>query len=68
MLNLFGKIREKGVGKLFNWCKGLLSNSNCAICKKSAKGGTRYYNERSERVKVCSKCVPYAERRAYRKV
>lgn len=39
----------------------------CAICGKKASQPRKYMNPQGKPVKVCSLCVPYAERRAFRK-
>ncbi|MDF2924571.1 MAG: hypothetical protein K0R57_3485 [Paenibacillaceae bacterium] len=44
-----------------------LFQSKCAICGKKAVQPRKYLNPQGKAVKVCSLCVPYAERRAYRK-
>ncbi|SET99595.1 hypothetical protein SAMN05421676_11386 [Salinibacillus kushneri] len=47
--------------------KNVWKPKRCAICKKKAEKPTTYYNDQGESVPVCFKCVPYAERRAFRK-
>ena len=39
----------------------------CYFCKSKGKGLRKYYNESNAKIKVCSQCVEYAERRAFRK-
>lgn len=52
---------------MFDFIKKLVQPQKCAICHNKLERPTTYYNDRNEQVKVCYKCVPYAERRAYRK-
>lgn len=44
-----------------------LKPKKCVICHRYAERPQTYYNDQGEKVKVCYKCVPYAERRAFRK-
>lgn len=44
-----------------------LFGAKCAICKKKLIRPTSYLDDRGSVIKVCFKCVSYAERRAYRK-
>lgn len=48
---------------MFSW----LFPSKCAVCGRKAKESRKYYNSQGKPVKVCIPCVPYAERRAFRK-
>ncbi|MGF2618055.1 hypothetical protein ACQUWN_20945 [Rossellomorea aquimaris] len=52
---------------MLNLLKKLSLQSKCAICKQKPKQAAVYFNDRGQKVKVCAKCVPYAERRAFRK-
>ncbi|GAA0502722.1 hypothetical protein GCM10008986_32930 [Salinibacillus aidingensis] len=52
---------------MWNKLKGLFKPKTCAICKNKAEQPAIYYNDEGEKVFVCFKCVPYAERRAFRK-
>lgn len=44
-----------------------LFGGKCAICGKKAVEPRKYYNDRGKPIRVCRMCVPYAERRAFRK-
>lgn len=48
--------------------KQLFTPKQCAICKQKPQEPRPYYNDQGEKVLVCQKCVPYAERRAMRRV
>lgn len=39
----------------------------CYFCKRKVTDLRNYKNEDNKKIKVCSFCVEYAERRAYRK-
>jgi ribosome-binding protein aMBF1 (putative translation factor) len=41
--------------------------AKCAICGKKASQPRKYLNAEGKPVKVCALCVPYAERRAFRR-
>ncbi len=45
----------------------LFKKKKCAICGQKTVRPTEYIDDRGEKVLVCYKCVPYAERRAFRK-
>lgn len=53
---------------MFQYLKRLLRPEKCAICNSNPSSPAMYYNDLGQKVKVCYKCVPYAERRAYRKI
>ncbi len=44
-----------------------LFGTKCAVCGKKAKDARNYVDDMGKAIKVCEKCVPYAERRAFRK-
>ncbi len=44
-----------------------LFGSRCALCGKKAREARNYVDEKGQPIKVCKMCVPYAERRAFRK-
>lgn len=44
-----------------------LFKKKCAVCKKKASEPRKYYDDQNKAVRVCVKCVIYAERRAFRK-
>jgi hypothetical protein len=48
---------------MLNW----LFRNKCAICGHKAVQPRRYFDDKGKPIKVCSNCVPYAERRAFRK-
>jgi hypothetical protein len=48
---------------MLSWLLG----SKCAVCNKKAKESRNYFNDKGKPIVVCLKCIPYAERRAYRK-
>ncbi|SDK34510.1 hypothetical protein SAMN05216243_2810 [Sediminibacillus albus] len=45
----------------------LFKKKKCAMCGQKAAKPTEYINDREEKVIICYKCVPYAERRAFRR-
>ncbi len=45
----------------------LFKKKKCAMCGQKAVKPTEYRNDGGAKVLVCHKCVPYAERRAFRK-
>lgn len=47
---------------MFNWFR-----QKCAICKGKMVSPTAYIDDKGKAIKVCYKCLSYAERRAYRK-
>lgn len=49
--------------------KKLLSTfrRKCYFCKSTTPPMRRYITEKDEPIHVCSKCLEYAERRAFRK-
>jgi len=49
---------------VFGW---LFRSSKCYICGTKAVEPRNYVNDAGKPVKVCFKCVDYAERRAMRK-
>jgi len=44
-----------------------LLGSKCAVCHKKVIEPRKYLNDKGKPIKVCAKCVLYAERRAFRK-
>lgn len=52
---------------MFDYMKSLFKRKKCAICGKNAEKPANYYDDKGEKVVVCFQCVPYAERRAFRK-
>jgi hypothetical protein len=40
----------------------------CAMCKKKIKESRLYFDDAGKKNHICLMCVPYAERRAFRKV
>ncbi|CQR46013.1 hypothetical protein BN1058_00256 [Paraliobacillus sp. PM-2] len=50
-----------------NWLKQLFPSKKCYICGQKATKPQTYVTDQGESVRVCYKCVPYAERRALRK-
>jgi hypothetical protein len=48
---------------MFSWLIG----SKCAVCGKKAVEPRKYFDDKAKPIKVCKNCVPYAERRAFRK-
>lgn len=44
-----------------------LKPQKCVICHGRPERAQLYYDDQGQKVKVCYKCVPYAERRAFRK-
>lgn len=56
--------------KLFNLNKRgqkKILNRSCYFCKKKSSDLRNYVDFSNQKIKVCSLCVEYAERRAYRK-
>ncbi|ADU29171.1 hypothetical protein Bcell_0895 [Evansella cellulosilytica DSM 2522] len=45
-----------------------LFGEKCTICKHKCKKPSKYMDDIGNEMKVCVKCVSYAERRAYRKI
>jgi uncharacterized OB-fold protein len=41
--------------------------AKCAVCGKRAMQPRNYLDDKGRPIKVCASCVPYAERRAFRK-
>lgn len=37
----------------------------CKLCKGKAVQSRNYIDDNGKKIKVCYKCIPYAERRAY---
>ncbi|WP_171038141.1 hypothetical protein [Aquibacillus sediminis] len=52
---------------MFKWFKRLMQPKTCAICHNKLERSQDYMNDAGETISVCYKCVPYAERRAFRK-
>ncbi len=48
---------------MFAWLFG----RKCDMCGKKSSSMRIYYNETSQKLYICEKCVVYAERRAFRK-
>ncbi len=48
---------------MLDWIFG----KKCAICKKKERKSVKYIDDQGKHVDICYLCVPYAERRAYRK-
>jgi hypothetical protein len=44
-----------------------LFGKKCGICNKKAQDPRKYFNDIGRPIVVCGKCVPYAERRAFRR-
>lgn len=52
---------------MFKWLMRFKNRNVCALCKKKTKEPRKYWNDKNEPISVCPLCVPYAERRLYRK-
>ncbi|WP_171038142.1 hypothetical protein [Aquibacillus sediminis] len=52
---------------MFKWLKKLVQQQTCAFCHNKLERSQDYINDVEETISVCYKCVPYAERRAFRK-
>lgn len=50
-----------------NWLKKWFAPKRCYICNQTATKPQAYLTDQGETVRVCYKCIPYAERRALRK-
>jgi len=59
--------RASGLPKGRTLMLAWLFGGKCAICGKKAVEPRKYYNDRGKPIRVCRMCVPYAERRAFRK-
>lgn len=44
------------------------SKTACYFCSRKAPDMRKYKNDANQKIVVCSLCVEYAERRAYRKL
>jgi hypothetical protein len=44
-----------------------LFGTKCAICGKRVTQARNYIDDHGKPIKICANCVPYAERRAFRK-
>ena len=44
-----------------------VAKNTCYFCKRKNTDFTAYYNEQNRKIKVCTLCLEYAERRAYKK-
>ena len=62
MKSLLTKITE-----IFKTNTTKIPKNACYFCKRKAHDLRDYRNENNKKIKVCSLCVEYAERRAYRK-
>ena len=62
MKSLLTKIKER-----FKPDTPKIPKNACYFCKRKAPDLRNYRNEKNKKIKVCSLCVEYAERRAYRK-
>jgi len=52
---------------ILNWIKKLLGSEKCYLCGQKANKPRYYISDDGKKVAVCTKCVPYAERRAMQK-
>jgi hypothetical protein len=49
------------------WLRNLFVGSTCAFCKRKTNEKRRYLNDKGKPIAVCTLCIEYAERRAYRR-